>query len=83
MYENHSFLQKKWLNNAISWTRDTRDKIRANSTCQNTLRYLTIYSVDLPNLPKYLRYLKKEKKPALIGCLYSVVRFKQITKLVV
>ena len=42
------------------------DKIWADSTTQKTLRYLTIYSVDLPNLPKYLRYLKKEKNLSLV-----------------
>ena len=35
------------------------DKIWAESTAKNTLKYLTTYSADLPNLPKYLGYLKK------------------------
>ena len=41
------------------------DKIWADSTTQSTLKYLAIYSADMPNWPRYLGYLKK----TLIGCL--------------
>ena len=35
------------------------DKIRADSATNNTLKYLTTYSAEMPNRPKYLGYLKK------------------------
>ena len=60
MYENLSILQKKWLTNGKSRTRDTHgDKIWADSTTKNTLKYLKTYSAHLPNRSKYLGYLKK------------------------
>ena len=40
------------------------DKLWADSTTQNTLKYLTTYSANLPIQSKYLGYLKKN----LIGC---------------
>ena len=36
-----------------------RDKIWADSTTKNTLKYLKSYSADLPNQPKYIGYFKK------------------------
>ena len=45
------------------------DKIWADIATKNTLKYLTTYSADLPNWPKYLGYLKKNKLS-----LVSVVR---------
>ena len=58
MYENPSFLQKKWLNN--SKLQIHSDKIWADSSTQNTLKYLKTNSADLSDWPKYLRYLKKK-----------------------
>ena len=46
-----SFLHKKWLYNHS-------DKQIVHNT-KNTLEYLTTYSADLPNWPKYLGCLKK------------------------
>ena len=45
-----------------------RDKVRAHSTPQSTLKYLKTYLADLPKWPKYLEYLKKSSH------LVSVVR---------
>ena len=52
MYENICFLKKKGGSNAESQTTDKQ-------YYQNTIKYLKICSIDLPNRPKYLWYLKK------------------------
>ena len=54
--------------------RTHRDKSWVDSTTKNTLKYLTTYSADLPNQPKYLGCLKK----ALIVCPQSVELFIKI-----
>ena len=50
------------------------DKIRADSSSQNTLKYLTTYSADLPNLPKYLGYLKKSSHWVSVVCDFDYLQ---------
>ena len=52
MHENLSFLQKKWLSNAKSRTRNTQltkfeQRMLPPQIC--TLKYLKAYSANLPN----------------------------------
>ena len=58
VYEDLSFLQKKWLRNAKSETRDTQWQNLGRWCYQ---KYLKTFSADLPNRPKYLGFLIKKK----------------------
>jgi len=44
------------------------DKIWADSTIKNTLKYLKTFLADLPNRPKYLGYLKKSSHLVSVVC---------------
>ena len=57
-YENLSFLQKKWLSNAKSMTRNTQRQNLSSKYYKNTIEGLTTSSNNLPNRPKYLGYLE-------------------------